>query len=235
MIKILDCTIRDGGHQTDWRFDEKFVLDLMNELNQKNVTYFEIGYRNHYNNENKGEFYNCDVQLLQKFYPFKGNLKLGVMTDISRFSKDDFPSVSGDLAEFVRIACHPDEITKTFSAAKELKNRGYCVFLQLMEVQNIDIDGYIALLEWRDKSVIDSLYFADSCGTVTPEQIPQYMNKFKMLGYKNISFHGHNKNSKVLENTLAAINSGAFSVDTTKNGIGRNGGNLSLDDLLNNL
>ena len=71
MVKILDCTIRDSGYETNWNFDDEFVFDLMRKLNNKNVSYFEIGYRNHIDNEDKGKFYNCTPQLLQKFYQAK--------------------------------------------------------------------------------------------------------------------------------------------------------------------
>ena len=48
MVKILDCTTRDGGHTTNWNFDDNFVFALMEKLNNSGVNYYEIGYRNHY-------------------------------------------------------------------------------------------------------------------------------------------------------------------------------------------
>ena len=56
MVKILDCTIRDSGFETNWNFDDEFVFDLMQKLNEKKVQFFEIGYRNHIDTEDKGRF-----------------------------------------------------------------------------------------------------------------------------------------------------------------------------------
>ena len=46
MVKILDCTIRDGGHQTNWDFDDEFIFNLVKKLERNNIDYCEIGYRN---------------------------------------------------------------------------------------------------------------------------------------------------------------------------------------------
>ena len=67
-----------------------------------------------------------------------------------------------------------------------------------------------------------------------PNEIEKYFNKMEMLGYKKISFHAHNKIQLALKNTLKAIEHGAYSVDVTLDGIGRDG-NLDAVKLLNNL
>lgn len=231
MVKILDCTTRDGGHTVNWEFSDQFIYNLMSDLNSQNCSYYEIGYRNHFDNEGKGRFYNCSPELLEKFYKNKGNLKIGVMTDTKRFSYDDFLSADKDYLDFVRIACHPDKIQETLNIAQELYSRGYKIFIQLMDISNVDEEGYLALFSWQYKNILESLYFADSYGTLLPQDVEKYFNKLKMLGYEKISFHGHNNIQKALENSLKAIELGAYSVDVTLNGIGRCGGNLNSADL----
>lgn len=235
MVKILDCTTRDGGHNTNWEFSDLFVYNLINDLNAQNCSYYEIGYRNHFDNDNKGRFYNCFPELLKNFYKNKGKLKIGVMTDTKRFSYDDFLTANNDYLDFVRIACHPDKIEKTLNIAYELHLRGYKIFVQLMDISNVDEEGYFALLSWQHKDILESLYFADSYGTLYPQDVEKYYNKLKMLGYEKISFHGHNNIQKALENSLKAIELGAYSVDVTLDGIGRCGGNLDSAELFRHI
>lgn len=232
MIKILDCTTRDGGHTTNWDFSDDFAADLITCQNKSNIDFFEIGYRNHIDNENKGRFYKCNPEFLKYFYSIKQNIKLVIMTDAKRFSIKDFPARDEDYVDFVRIACHPDMIERTLSFAKELYNRGYGVFVQLMEISNVDNSGYSILEQWKDKSILESLYIADSYGVITPEDVEKYFSRLKSIGYEKISFHGHNKTQMALNNTLKAIECGAYSVDVTLNGIGRSGGNLDASVLL---
>lgn len=234
MVKILDCTTRDGGHKTKWNFNEDFVFSLMECLNNSNISYYEIGYRNHYDNEGKGIFYNCNPKFLEKFYKAKGNLELGVMTDTSRYLAEDFQGKDKDNIDFVRIACHPDRIRETLEISKDLHNKGYKVLLQLMEAPNIDEAGYLSLFEFDNKDIFETVYLADSYSTMHPNEIEKYFNKMEMLGYKKISFHAHNKIQLALKNTLKAIEHGAYSVDVTLDGIGRDG-NLDAVKLLDNL
>lgn len=232
MIKILDCTIRDGGHVTNWEFEDKYIFELIKTLKKTSVTYCEIGYRNHFDTEGKGRFYNCTPQLLEKFYNLKENLQIGVMTDAKRFSEEDFPHSRNDYLDFIRIACRPDRIKETLEIAELLYSRGYKIFIQLMDVSNINMEGYLTLFEWQKKDILESLYFADTYGKINPQEVENYYNKFKILGYERISFHAHNNNQMALDNTLKALNLGAYSVDVTQNGIGRNGGNLNADEFL---
>lgn len=233
MVKILDCTIRDGGHTANWEFEDEYVIDLIKTLNNSKINYCEIGYRNHYETSGKGKFYNCTPQILEKFYKIKENLQIGVMTDIKRFSEEDFLNAKKDYLDFVRIATHPENIKNALETAELLNSRGYKIFIQLMDVTNIDTEGYLALFEWKNKDILESLYFADTYGKITPNEVENYYNKFKILGFEKISFHGHNNIQMALNNALKALNLGAYSIDVTQNGIGRNGGNLSAKEFFN--
>ncbi len=235
MTKILDCTTRDGGHITNWNFDDDFVFNHMKFLNDNKVTYYEIGYRNHFDIDGKGRFYKCSPDFLEKFFKNKRNLQIGVMTDTKRFSEEDFLDAQNDFVDFVRIACHPDKIDETLKFAEILHERNYKIFVQLMDISNVDANGFIKLFEWMNKNVLESLYFADSYGTITPQDVENYYNKLKILGYDKISFHGHNNSGLALENSLNAVELGAYSIDTTLEGMGRCGGNLDLKILLEKL
>ena len=42
-IKILDCTLRDGGYYNNWDFDESTVDSYMEAMNNLPIDYIEIG------------------------------------------------------------------------------------------------------------------------------------------------------------------------------------------------
>lgn len=226
MTKLLDCTTRDGGYASNWEFNDSDILKHIEFLNQNGISYYEIGYRNYYDTDNKGRFYRCMPQMLKPFYEQKGNLKIGVMTDTTRYNQEDFPGKAQDYIDFVRVAVHPDKIPEALDIAEVLYNKNYMIFIQLMDVTNIEADGYLHLYMWNKKDIPESLYFADSYSRLLPSDVPKYYNKLKILGYDKISFHAHNDTGHAIENTLAAVNLGAYSVDVTKDGTGRNGGNV---------
>ena len=230
MVKILDCSIRDGGHQNNWNFDADFVFHYIEKLKSEKIDYCEIGYRNYIDKENKGEFFSCDRLFLEQFINNKGSLKIGVMADYKRINLKDFNSATDDVVDFVRIACHPADIADSLLVCEALKQNKYNVFLQLMEIPNVKEEHYNILNNWEYKDILESIYIADSYSTVTPKDIPVYFEKLKGIGFNKISFHAHNDKHMALDNTLKAISCGAFSVDVCQNNLG---GNLNWNDYKN--
>lgn len=216
MVKLLDCTIRDGGHWKNWCFEPEYAYKLLEKLNTLNIDFCEIGYRNHYDREGKGEFFYCSPDFLKEFYNRKGNVQLGVMTDVSRFLLKDFEAAQNDFVDFVRVATHPERISEAFSICYELHNRGYKIFLQIMEIPNVREQHYRLLRDWENKDILTSLYIADTYSSAKPADLAGYFAKLRECGYENISFHAHNKTGLALANTLEAIRLGAYSADVVQ-------------------
>lgn len=230
MVKILDCTLRDGGHQNNWIFDDTFVNNLLQKSKSENFDYFEIGYRNRIDKEGKGNFFYCTKNVIEKYTFNKNNLKIGVMADYKRLDLDDFKSAKEDNIDFIRIACHPDKIKESIICCEKLKNNGYNIFLQLMEIPNLEHSHYKILEEWNSKEILISLYIADTYSRAKPQDIKNYFDNLYSIGFERVSFHSHNGKGLALENTITAIECGAYSIDVSQNGLG---GNLNYNDFKN--
>ena len=44
-MKVLDCTLRDGGYYTNWEYDDKLVREIVYALEEANIDVIEIGYK----------------------------------------------------------------------------------------------------------------------------------------------------------------------------------------------
>ena len=62
-IKILDCTLRDGGYYTNWWFSDKFVENYLNTISKLPVDIIEFGYLSD-NNDDYGLFYHLNSKAL---------------------------------------------------------------------------------------------------------------------------------------------------------------------------
>ena len=70
MTKLLDCTIRDGGHLNGWNFTDECVRASYYAAVKAGVDYFEIGYRFQNPKPEWGKFATCDDKhLLSLFTP----------------------------------------------------------------------------------------------------------------------------------------------------------------------
>ena len=45
-MKILDCTIRDGGYTNEWKFKDKFVKEVYRAVSDANIDFMELGFIN---------------------------------------------------------------------------------------------------------------------------------------------------------------------------------------------
>ena len=44
-MKILDCTLRDGGYYTDWDFNDSLVNNYLDLAKHLPIDIVEVGYR----------------------------------------------------------------------------------------------------------------------------------------------------------------------------------------------
>ena len=47
-IKVLDCTLRDGGYILDWNFGEDKIYSIITELSKSGIDFIECGYLKQY-------------------------------------------------------------------------------------------------------------------------------------------------------------------------------------------
>lgn len=230
MVKILDCTIRDGGHLNNWRFSDEVVLATYNAAQKSGIDYFEIGYRNLFSSKDKGKYYRCTDEVLH-FIKSDISCKLCVMADIGKANIDSFCvyDLNNTPVVTVRIAVYPDKLNEAFDFCSKLFDKGYDVFLNLMAISRFEETHYQILNNWNRKNILKALYFADSFGSLYPSDIPVIVDKLQNLGYKNLGFHSHNNLQLAFANTIKAIECGVDIVDATVYGMGRSAGNLPIE------
>ena len=70
-IKLLDCTLRDGGYYTDWDFDKNLVIDYCRAMEELPIDYVEVGYRSIPLNGYLGEYFYCPDYVLKELKGLK--------------------------------------------------------------------------------------------------------------------------------------------------------------------
>ena len=81
-IKILDCTLRDGGYYNNWDFSREVVNDYLTAMSKVSMDYVELGFRSFQTRDFKGPtWYTTDNYLDSLAIP--KNLTVGVMVNAS--------------------------------------------------------------------------------------------------------------------------------------------------------
>ena len=236
-IKVLDCTIRDGGLMNNWRFDDDFVRAVYQALVAAGVDYMEIGYRSSesaFSREENGPWKFCDDKDLQRIVGDNNTgLKLSAMADIGRIEYEDIPPAEESLLDMIRVACYIHQIDKAIALAEHCTDKGYEVTINLMAVSTVMERDLDEALDDIAKSRVPVLYLVDSFGAMYCERVQALAEKYQAaLPGRTIGFHGHNNQQLAFSNPIEAIIRNCNMLNGSLLGIGRGAGNCPLELLM---
>lgn len=241
-IKVLDCTIRDGGLINNYDFSDEFVKAIYHAVGKAGIDYMEIGKKlcesDVYTRKEYGKWNFCDEDDIKRVVDsYDGDCRpvLAVMYDVGRVDTSTLLPADKSVVGMIRTACYVADIDKGLDLVKRTKDQGYETTVNIMAPSaSIETDLIEALEQVENAPEVDYLYFVDSFGAFYSEQISAYLDLFKKHApSKELGFHAHNNQQLAFSNTQQSIIEGVNLVDATVNGIGRGAGNCNLELLLN--
>ena len=87
-MKILDCTLRDGGYYNNWEFNRELINEYLKVMNNLEIDFVEIGFRFLDNVRTKGPTAYSDESFL-KSLKIPKNLKIGIMINAADFVNNE--------------------------------------------------------------------------------------------------------------------------------------------------
>lgn len=237
-IKVLDCTVRDGGLINNHNFDLKFVREVYKAVSAAGVDYIELGYKNSkelFSPKEYGPWKFCDDEEINKVVEgIESSTKISVMADVGRVKLDDVKPASESPVDMIRVACYTKDIDKAIYMVNNFNEKGYETTINIMAISK-DLGHNLdeALHQVEGESKADVIYILDSFGSLYQENIKELAKRYKkIVKTKEIGFHGHNHQQLAFSNTIEAIINNVNYVDATVYGIGRAAGNCPLELLL---
>ncbi|OHC74153.1 MAG: hypothetical protein A3G18_08350 [Rhodospirillales bacterium RIFCSPLOWO2_12_FULL_58_28] len=241
-IKVLDCTIRDGGLINNYHFTEDFVKAVYRAACDAGVDIVELGKKlavsDEYNRKDYGAWNFCDDDDLNRIvgsHECEHPPMIAVMFDVGRVNIAGLKAADQTPVGMIRTACYVADIDKGIDLARRCKDLGYQTTINIMASSaSIRTDLIEALEQVNEVNEVDYLYLVDSYGAYYSEQVTDYLNLYKKHApNRELGFHAHNNQQLAFSNTQQAIIDGVNLLDATINGIGRGAGNCNLELLLN--
>jgi 4-hydroxy 2-oxovalerate aldolase len=239
-IKVLDCTIRDGGLMSDHHFDDKTVKAIYQANVDAGVDYMEFGYKASkriFAPSEYGAWKYCDEDDVRRIVGDNDTpLKLSVMADADRtdYHTDILPC-DRSAFDMVRVATYIHQVPSAMDIAQDALDKGYEVTLNLMAVSTIQEWELDEALQIFADSGVHAIYLSDSFGTFYREQVEYLIRKYLRLAVprgKVVGMHAHNNQQLAFANTIEAIILGANMLDGSMAGLGRGAGNCPLELLI---
>lgn len=239
-IKVMDCTLRDGGLVNDFRFSDEFVKDLYNANIKAGVDYMEFGYKASkevFKVEDFGPWKFCDEDSIRKIVgDNNSDMKISVMSDVGRTDyKNDIIDKKDSVIDMVRTACYIHQIPTAAEMIEDAKRKGYETTANIMAVSKVNDEDLQNGLEILAKTPVDVIYIVDSFGSFYPEQMKRLSDKYLNIAAKynkKIGIHAHNNQQLAFANTIEALRNGVSLLDSTVSGMGRGAGNCYTESLL---
>jgi 4-hydroxy 2-oxovalerate aldolase len=239
-LKVLDCTIRDGGLVNDHFFEDGLVSAVYDTCVEAGIDYMEIGYKASkkiFAPSKSGAWKFCEEDDMRRIVGDNDTtLKIAAMADAEKtdYKTDILPKDQSAL-DLIRVATYVHQIPVAVDMIKDAHDKGYeatCNLMAISIVQDAEIDQALEVLR---ETPATTVVVVDSFGSLYGEQVARLVNRYReaLEGTgKEVGIHAHNNQQLAFANTIEAIVNGANRVDATAMGMGRGAGNCPMELLI---
>ncbi len=227
-IKVLDCTVRDGGLINDHMFEDGFVKAVYDACVESGVDYMEIGYKASkkvFARDQSGCWKFCDEEDIRRIVGDNPTpLKLSAMIDAG---KSDLANrrvaEEPELLDLIRVAFYVHQVSEAVDMINDAVEKGYEATANLMAVSTATETEIEQRLEVIAETPASTIVVVDSFGSLYTEQVEilakKYLEYARPKG-KEVGIHAHNNQQLAFANTIEAIIHGCNRVDASMAGLG---------------
>jgi 4-hydroxy 2-oxovalerate aldolase len=239
-LKVLDCTIRDGGLINNHAFEDGFVKAVYDACVAAGIDYMEIGYKASKRlaaRDQFGDWKFCDEDAMRRIVGDNPtSLKLTAMADAGKSDwRTDILHKKDSVLDMIRVAFYAHQVSEAVDMIRDAADKGYEVSANLMAastVSELEVDQVLDVISQTPASVI---VVVDSYGSMYAEQVELLVRKYQRFGQergKEVGIHAHNNQQLAFANTIEAIIHGANYMDASMAGLGRGAGNCPMELLI---
>lgn len=138
-IKLLDCTLRDGGYINDWRWGYTCARDIIRTLARAGVDVVEVGFLRDIEQYDPGITLANTIDELNRLLPddAPAGVEFSGMAMRSNYTLSKLAPYSGKGISIIRITAHDYDLEDGLAFAAAVKDLGYKV-----SINPINIMGY---------------------------------------------------------------------------------------------
>jgi len=238
-MKILDCTLRDGGHSVSFDWPINMAKEYYALMQKIGIDIIELGYWKQ-TNKYTTPFFNLNMDTVKEVVDGRKDRNVSIMIDYHYCTKDlkEYPTKDQDIIRIIRMCSRKQDVEKALNFGEKLKETtGLKVSINLFNISNYNTKEIKEKCYLVGKSDLDYVYFADTHGNLNLREcfdilFKDVVDELKSTN-KKIGFHFHNHTGKEYSNFLELQGKGVDITDVTIHGIGKGAGNLKLEHVLN--
>lgn len=234
-IKVLDCTLRDGGYCNQWQFGYSNIKTIVSGLVEAGVDIIECGFLTNRVTYNPDVSKFTSMEELSKVIPENREGRMYVcMVNYGEYRLEDFPVCDRYAVDGIRVAFHKKDMIEAISLCKGLKEKGYTVFMQAMVSLNYTDEEFLHLISLANELSPYAFYIVDSFGVMKRKDLIRlfYVVEHNLKEGISIGYHSHNNMQLAYSNAQSLVDirtNRDLIFDSSIYGMGRGAGNLNTE------
>lgn len=237
-IKLLDCTLRDGGYVNDFNFGKKNISTVANQLASAKMDIVELGFLKDGDHSIDQTLFNSPLEA-EKYAVDNGS-------EYCLMIRPDWYNI-WDLTEsksiqHIRFAFHKKDIDLTLHQAMVARDKGYKVYFNPVNVMSYSEEELKTILTELNRFAPEAIYIVDTFGSMLPNDLDRLFTIFDVVLDKSIGIGLHLHENLSISLALACMfiekikkTSRRAYIDSSVLGIGRIPGNLCTELIVNYL
>lgn len=241
-IKLLDCTLRDGGHQNKSRFGENTIHDIMNGLENSGVEYVEIGFLRE---ENTGVDFAAadDITDFEMRFPQIAewnHTRAAIMIQEDQYNVDKLPICNGAVRD-IRVSFHDYDQKEGLEFCRKVIEKGYRCYVNPINITGYEDEQVLSLVREVNDMGACAFTLVDTFGSLTKNDLQRLFmlvdHNLKPEIDMGIHLHDNLQMAFSLAQTAVELSSSDRDIilDCSLLGMGREPGNLCIELIMDYL
>lgn len=230
-MKLMDCTLRDGGNVVGRGFNAELTKMMIEGLIRSNIKVIEMGNCTGIGSyEANGSIAPCtDLEYLELVQPYVDKAEIGMFMGYRNGTEENIALAKKYGLSFLRVGANAGDGSLAADAVKRVKAHGLFCRYSLMKAYVLTPDELADEAAMLEKCGLDEITIMDSAGTMTPDDVTAYVKAMVAKVSIPVAFHGHNNLGLSVANALAAQEAGAVVFDCGLLGMARSAGNCATE------
>ncbi|MDF2927805.1 MAG: Isopropylmalate/homocitrate/citramalate synthase [Anaerospora sp.] len=235
-LKLLDCTLRDGGFINDWEFSHDSMISIFERLVSSGVDVIEVGFLDERRDYDVNRSIMPDTASVERIYGNidKGNAMVVGMIDYGTCSIERLQPCNESYLDGIRVIFKKDVMHEAIAFCRQTMDLGYKVFTQAVSITSYSEEELLELIGLVNELSPYALSIVDTYGLLHQDNLIHIFdimdaNLDPQIG---IGYHAHNNFQMGYANCIEILHKKverSILVDASLYGMGKSAGNAPIE------
>lgn len=240
-IRLLDCTLRDGGYINGWNFGYKTIKSMIARLAEAGTDIIEAGFLRNVPYDPDKTLFNSVREAKNVLPEEKKHSVFALMALHNQYSVEKLEENDGTV-DIIRVTFHNYDMDEGLDFCRRVKEKGYRLFVNPINIMGYTDGQLLELFEKVNKLGPYGFSIVDTFGSMTKAELMRIYSLCEKNLDREMVFGLHLHENLALSFSLAQSylelrrDARRSVLDASLNGMGRVPGNLSIElimDFLN--